>query len=176
MIELQLTSNFRQLKLTFLLFKRRWRHCWHAATSGQLTKNMYQVHKYIYWSDNSSLNLMQPPQVSDKQFKTNYMANFEQFFSRTPCIMNTYYNVFNIFKQYMCLYLFLSIQSNKNKTDKWFKSYNVNQWFTLANAVTGSHNILVTWAVTKNLVLWAQYYAIFVLTLLESELSLTATW
>jgi len=32
----ELSSDFRQLKVTFLLLKCRWRHCWRATISGQL--------------------------------------------------------------------------------------------------------------------------------------------
>jgi len=41
--------------VTFLLFKCRWRQCWRAATSGQLTKNIYQLDKYFCRLVNSSL-------------------------------------------------------------------------------------------------------------------------
>jgi len=49
-----INKRFSTVKGDILLFKCRWRHCWRAATCSQLTKNIYQLDKYFYWSVNIS--------------------------------------------------------------------------------------------------------------------------
>ena len=69
--------------MTLLLFKCRWRHCWRAATCGQLTKNIYQLDTFIINRfNNSSLRYtfwcQQPnPKTNGSKLKTwRTLCNF----------------------------------------------------------------------------------------------------
>jgi len=75
--------------LALLLFKCRWRHCWHADTCGQLTKNIYQLDKYFYRLVNSCLCcafLCQHRNPKKNGSKLITCGKLCAIFSGTPCI------------------------------------------------------------------------------------------